>query len=192
LNTKEVILGPDTIEISNPDKVLYPSGWFHEAHIVDYYWKIADFMLPHIRNHPINMQRFPNGINGGGFYEKEIPDYFPDWIDRCAVNVKEKNEEQFQVLCNKASTLVYLAEQACITPHTWLCQAGRLDYPDKMIFDLDPPGMDFELVKFAARAMRELLHTIELESYLMTTGPGDYMSGPTRQQFNFGENCNFA
>jgi bifunctional non-homologous end joining protein LigD len=166
----EVHLGSTTIEISNPEKVLYPEDGITKADLVGYYQRIAETMLPHIREHPINMQRFPNGIEAGGFYEKEIPDYFPDWVGRTQVYLKGKDEMQDQVVCNDAATLVYLAEQACLTPHAWLSRADRLDFPDKMVFDLDPPDTDFELVKFAAKAVRDILNDVELKSFLMTTG----------------------
>jgi bifunctional non-homologous end joining protein LigD len=86
------------------------------------------------------------------------------------VSVKGKGETQSQVVCNDAATLVYLANQACITTHIWLSQVDKLDYPDKMIFDLDPPGEDFEPVRFAAIVLKEILDEVELKSFVMTTG----------------------
>jgi bifunctional non-homologous end joining protein LigD len=74
------------------------------------------------------------------------------------------------VVCNTPATLVYLANQACLTPHLWLSQVDQLDYPDKLIFDLDPPADDFEPVRFAARALRDRLQELELDTYVMTTG----------------------
>ncbi len=170
MGPKEERLRSNTIEISNPEKILYPDDGFTKADVVDYYRKIADSILPHLQDRPLNMQRFPEGIKSEGFYEKQIPDYFPDWIDRTEVYIKGREETQYQVVCNKAETLVYLADQACITPHVWLCRTKKLNYPDKMVFDLDPPGRDFEPVKFAAQALREILNEVELESFLMTTG----------------------
>jgi bifunctional non-homologous end joining protein LigD len=170
MRTKEVHLDDNTIEVSHPDKILYPDDGFTKADIVEYYSKVAPTMLPHIKDRPLSMQRFPNGIKAMGFYEKQIPDYFPDWVERVEIYVEEKDETQYQVVCNNAATLVYLADQACITPHSWLSRTGNLNYPDKMVFDLDPAGSNFETVTFAARAIRDLLDQIKMRSYLMTTG----------------------
>jgi bifunctional non-homologous end joining protein LigD len=115
------------------------------------------------------MQRFPEGIGRPGFYAKETPDYFPDWIERVEVEVLETGEKQPQVVVNNAATLVYLADQATITLHTWLSRAGRLDRPDKLIFDLDPPE-SFEDARAAARSLRALLDELALTAYVMTTG----------------------
>lgn len=170
MSDNQVQVNSRTVEISKPDKIMFPDSEITKRDLVDYYQKIAEKMLPHMREHPLNMQRFPDGIDGESFYEKAIPEYFPDWIDRADVNVKGKGEIQSQVVCNDAATLVYLADQACITSHIWLSQVDKLDYPDKMIFDLDPPGEDFEPVRFAARVLRDVLDEVELDSFLMTTG----------------------
>lgn len=163
-------LGSNTIEISNPQKIYYPSDGISKAEVVEYYHKIAETMLPHIQGRPLSMQRFPNGIEGPGFYEKRIPEYFPDWIERTEVHVEGDKETQEQVVCNSAAALVYIAEQGCITPHAWLSRAGKLEYPDKMVFDLDPPADDFGAARHAARALHKLLDAVGLASFLMTTG----------------------
>jgi bifunctional non-homologous end joining protein LigD len=193
MNNKEVRLGSKNIEVSNPEKVLYPDDGFTKANLVEYYDKIAATMLPHIQGRPINMQRFPNGISSGGFYEKEMPDFYPDWIGRAEVYLKGKDETQFQVVCNDAATLVYIAEQACITPHAWLSRSDKLDHPDKMILDLDPAGKNFKRVKFAAQALRDILDQIELKSYIMTTGSrGLHVVIPLDRSSDFDTTRDFA
>jgi bifunctional non-homologous end joining protein LigD len=116
------------------------------------------------------MQRFPNGIAADSFWQKEVPDYFPAWIERATFEIKEEQRAQTQVVCNNVETLVYLANQACITFHIWLSQIDKLDYPDKMIFDLDPPTDDFESVRTTATSIREVLTEIGLTPFVMTTG----------------------
>ena len=93
-------------------------------------------MLPHLRGRPVNMQRYPDGVDGPSFYEKKVPSHFPDWVR--TVEVEGVGGPQRQVVVDDARTLVYLAQQACITPHTWLCREGSLEKPDQLIFDLDP------------------------------------------------------
>jgi len=170
MNPKDIQVGSRTIEISKSEKLIYPDDGVTKAGLAGYYQKIAEIMLPHTRERPLSMQRFPDGIDENGFYEKQIPDYFPDWISRAEVEVKEDGETQQQVVCNDSATLVYLANQSCITPHIWLSRVGDLNYPDKMIFDLDPPGDDFEPVRFAAQALRKILEEVGIDPFLMTTG----------------------
>ena len=163
-------VGSHTVKLSSLDKVLFPDEGITKGDLIDYYRRIADTMLPHMAGRPISMHRFPNGIHKAGFYHKEVPDYFPDWITRAAVQVEEEGVMQLQVICDKPETLVYLANQACVTPHIWLSRADKLHYPDKMIFDLDPPGGEFDIVRLAARSLREILEDIGLASFIMTTG----------------------
>jgi len=170
MTEKTLKIGRHILHVDNLEKVLFPQDGITEGDLIDYYKRIADTMLPHVRDRPVTMQRFPDGIDGEGFYQKEAPDYFPDWIDRVSVMVKEEGTSQPQIVCQNAATLVYLADQACITPHIWLSRKDKLHHPDKLIFDLDPPDGEFEAVRFAARALHQLLEEIDLPCYVMTTG----------------------
>lgn len=167
---KKITVDNQTINLSSLEKVLFPGEGITKGDLIDYYRRIAEVMLPHMAGRPISMQRFPDGIVEEGFYQKEAPAYFPEWIDRVQVWVREEESQQPQVLCDNAATLVYLANQACITPHVWLSRQDRLEYPDRLIFDLDPPNDEFELVRNAALALREALRAEGLVSFVMTTG----------------------
>lgn len=181
------------VKVSNPDKLIFPKAGITKQDLVEYYRKIAPVMLPHIKEHPINMQRFPDGIDSNGFYEKEIPDYFPDWIDRVRVDVKEQNRSQDQVVCNKAATLAYLGNQACITPHIWLSRVDRLNNPDKLIFDLDPPADDFKPVREAAWMLKGILEAVGLKPFVMTTGSrGLHVITPLKHGVDFDTSRLFA
>lgn len=161
-------VGRREIDIPNLDKVLFPDAGITKRDLVDYYRRIAGTMLPHIRNRPLTLHRFPDGIDAKGFYQQNVSDYFPDWIAR--VRLAKEGGEVEHCMCNDAATLVYLAGQACITPHAWLARAGNPRHPDRMIFDLDPPGGDFTLVRFAAHTIRKVLEDIGLGGFVMTTG----------------------
>jgi len=167
--TDRIKVGSHTVEISNAEKVFFPEQGITKGDLIDYYLRIADTMLPYIRERPITMHRFPDGIEGEGFYEKEAPDYFPGWVKRVSVKLKEDGS-QLEIVCDNAATLAYLADQACITPHVWLSRADRLNHPDRMILDLDPSGNDFEQVRSAARLLKNLLEEIGLLPFVMTTG----------------------
>ena len=114
--TDTVTVNSHTIELSNLDKILFPDEELTKGELIDYYQRMAPMMLPHLADRPLTMHRFPNGINNEGFYQKEAPPYFPDWIRRVSVEVKEEGQSQEQVICDDVATLVYLANQACITP----------------------------------------------------------------------------
>lgn len=186
MSEKIMTLGSYTVHVSSLDKVLFPDDGLTKEDLIDYYRRIGKVMLPHMKERPLNMQRFPDGIGASGFYQKEVPDYFPDWITRVEVEVKEEGQRQPQVVCDKTATLVYLANQACITPHIWLSRVDKLDYPDRLIFDLDPPSDDFEPVRAAAGSLRQIVEEVGLAPYLMTTGSrGLHVVAPLDRRSDF-------
>lgn len=170
MSTQEFNVGTRTVTVENADKVLFPEANLTKRDLADYYARIAAVMLPHLKDRPLTLQRFPDGIGKEGFYQKKAPDHFPDWIRRVSIEVEGSGESQPQVVCDETATLVYLVDQACITPHIWLSRADKLHYPDKLVFDLDPPSDDFAPVRFAARAIREALDAVNLTAFVMTTG----------------------
>ena len=182
------------IHLEHLDKILFPEDGITKADLVDYYKRMAATMLPHMYDRPLTMQRFPDGIQESGFYQKEAPDYFPDWIHRVSIRVEEEGgAEQDQITCENAATLVYLANQACITPHIWLSRADKIDFPDKLIFDLGPPDHDFAPVRQAAKHLRDLLDSLDLQSFVMTTGSrGLHVVAPLDRTLNFDSVRDFA
>lgn len=161
--------GAHTVELTHPDKVLFPGEPpLTKRDLVHYYLRIAGTMLPYLDGRPVTMQRFPDGIEGEGFFQKEISESFPEWVAR--VTVPKEGGTVTHVLCQNAATLVYLADQACVTPHVWLSRVDKPHHPDRLIFDLDPPDDDFAPVRVAARLVDALLRDLGLTTYLMTTG----------------------
>lgn len=162
------------IEISNPDKVFFPESGITKGDLVEYYDRVGDVMAPHAMHRPIAMHRFPDGIQSEGFFAKQAPDYFPDWIARATLDKEDGTVTH--VVCEEKATLVYLADQGCITPHTWLSQADRPRHPDRMIFDLDPPegSGDVERLHDVVAAIGRLLDDLDVEGHVMTTGSSGY------------------
>lgn len=159
------------IELSNPDKVIFPDAEITKKELVEYYRKAAKTMLPHVEDRPMMLHRYPNGINEKDFYQKEISDYFPGWIDTIEVEVKkESKDKQEFVNCKSEATLAYIANQATLTPHVWLSKKKNLSHPDKMIYDLDPPKGEFEVVRECAKDFKKLFDELEMTVFLMTTG----------------------
>lgn len=186
-------IGDYNFEVSNEDKVLFPVAGITKGDIIEYYLRIAEHMLPHLRDRPVAMERFPDGIQTDGFYQKEVPDYFPGWIDRASVDRKEGSPIEMVVINNKA-TLAYLANQGCIALHGVLAKKDKQEQPDKLIFDLDPPEGEFELVKQCALDLLEYLkENTDLSARVMTTGSkGLHVYIHLPQQKTFDEIRTFA
>lgn len=183
--------GRYTVDTSNEAKVLFPDCGLTKGALIDYYESVSEHFVRHAADRPLTMQRFPDGIKKGGFFQKQIGDYFPDWINRARVRTKEG--EQQQVVCNNEATLAYLANQACVTAHLFLSRVDRLDVPDRMIIDLDPADDEFDSVRQAAKHCRRLLDELNLSSFVKTTGSrGLHVVVPLRRQAGFDEVREFA
>lgn len=167
--TETLLVDGHEIKVTRPEKILFPEDGITKGELVDYYHRIADTMVPYMHGRPLTMQRFPDGIDKEGFFQKEASNYFPDWIHRATLEL-EKGGIQHPVVCDNAATLVYLASQAMVTPHIFLSRIDKVRYPDKLIFDLDPPDNDFNDVRFAAKALRSALEADGYPVFLMTTG----------------------
>lgn len=185
-------VGSRKIELSRTDKVLFPDDGFTKGDLIEYCRFIAPHMVPFLRRRPLMLARYPDGLNGFSFYQKAISDYYPDWIHR--VTVSKEGGVVTHVLCDDAATLVYLANQAAVTLHVWLSRADKLDYPERMVLDLDPPGDDPSLVRWAALTARDFLRDeLGLTSWVMSTGSrGVHLSVPLDRKLPFDEVRHFA
>ena len=179
------------IQISRPEKVLFPEDGITKGELIEYYARIAPWMLPHLRDRPLTLERYPNGINTKRFFQKEASSYFPHWIQR--VTMEKVGGKVTHVVCNDTATLVYLANQACVTPHIFLSRLDKVQYPDQLVFDLDPQGDDFEVVRSTARAFKELLDELGLPAFLKTTGSrGLHVAVPLQRREEYEGVRNFA
>ena len=167
---EEITAGGMTVPLTHPDKVLFPAEGITKADLARYYADVAGAMLPWLRDRPVTMVRYPDGLGGERFFQKNVPSYFPAWIRRATVG-KEGGQVE-HVVCDKPATLVYLANQACIEIHAFTSRADKPGVPDQMVFDFDPPdGERFAGVRQAALQARELLeHDLGLASFVRTTG----------------------
>lgn len=155
--------------ITHPDKVLFPADGITKGELAAYYESIAPLMLPHIRNRPVTMERYPAGIGSKGFWQKDVSKGFPEWLDR--VDVPKKDGVVHHPLINDVRSLLWMANQNTITPHVWVSRVPTLYYPDVCVFDLDPPPDDEpEPLRVAALALRDLLDELGLPSWVKTTG----------------------
>ena len=173
--------GRRTITVSHPDKVLFPDDGIEKIDLARHYASVAPAMVPHTRDRPVTMHVFPSGLERDGIYIKKAPAHFPEWIGR--VTVEKQGGTVDMALANDAATLVFLANQNCITPHVWPARADDLTRPDRVIFDFDPPeGTKFSDIRAAARACGDLLRDLGLVPFAMTSGSrGLHVVAPLRR-----------
>ena len=184
-------VGRRSITLSNLDKRLFPDDGITKRDLIDYYDAIGSTMVPFVKDRLLTLERFPNGIGGTRFFSKDAPDYFPAWIE--TKTVPKKGGTVTHVVCNEKATLVYLANQACITLHAGLSRIDRVEHPDQLVFDLDPATDDFTIVRRAALAVRDLVGEVGLASFLKTSGSkGLHIVVPVDRSADFDEVRAFA
>lgn len=162
------------IAVSKPDKELYPGEGIDKAKVTDYFHRVAEAMLPHLRDRPLTLRRFPDGIGKDGFFQKQASDYFPGWI-RIEDVPQRGGGSVSHVVCTDEATLLYLANQACLEFHVFLSTIDDLDRPDRLVIDLDPAdGIDITQLRDTARELRDLFTEVGLRPYLLATGGRGY------------------
>jgi bifunctional non-homologous end joining protein LigD len=168
--TQEITAGGIPVPLTHPGKILFPADGLTKEDLARYYADVADVMLPWLRDRPITMVRYPDGLGGQRFFQKNASSHFPRWIRR--VEVGKEGGVVEHVICDKPATLVYLANQACIEIHGFLSRAGKVEVPDQLVFDFDPPdGQHFPDVRRVALWARDLLDgELGLTSFVRTSG----------------------
>ncbi|MFJ9538411.1 non-homologous end-joining DNA ligase [Streptomyces sp. NPDC101225] len=194
-DVRTVRAGRRAVRVHRPGKVLLPAHGDAEectkGDLADYHRSAAPLMLPQLRGRPLMLERHPDGLDGPRFMQKNTPDSYPEWITR--VEVAKEGGTVRHTVCDDTATLLHLADQAAVTLHRWLSRTGGLDRPDRMVFDLDPAGDDFEAVREAARLLGALLGELRLPSGLMTTGSrGLHVVVPLNGHHDFDEVRAFA
>jgi bifunctional non-homologous end joining protein LigD len=179
------------VEVTHADRVLFPADGITKRDLVDYYCEVADTMLPHLKGRPLNVQRFPRGIAEKGFIQQDFADTLPDWMS--GVEVEKEGGTLVHPVVERPEALGWLANQNCITLHMWQSRRGRLDIPDRLVFDLDPSDSDFAVVRATARAAAGVLEDVGLACYVQTTGSrGLHVMVPLRGDTGFDAARQFA
>jgi bifunctional non-homologous end joining protein LigD len=178
-------VGRRTVRISNPDKVLFPDDGITKAGLADYYAAVAPAMVEHTRDRPLNLWRWNRGIDHEVVIQQAIPKGAPDWVKRVTV-ARRRGGEVTHAVGGEAATLVWLANQNCITPHVWTARADKPDQPDRIVFDFDPPDDDdhshLEAIRAGALAIGDLLREKGLQPFAMTSGSrGIHVVAPLRR-----------
>jgi len=166
---KTVVIEGRVITLTNLQKIFWPDRDLTKAHLIKYYLEVAPLLLPHIYNRLLVMKRYPDGIAGEYFYQKECPAYAPEWVE--TYPVKHTRKVINYIVCNDTATLVWMAHQGCLEVHGWLSTVGNIDNPDLAVFDLDPAdGVSFRDVLRVALIVREMLETLGIKGYPKTSG----------------------
>jgi len=167
----ELNVAGKTLEVSNLGKVLYPKVGFTKGQVIDYYIRIAPVLLPHLKNRPITLKRYPDGVDGFFFYEKQCPAHRPSWVKTTEVPASREEGHIDYCLFNDLPALVWAANLADLELHTFLHKAGKIDRPSALAFDLDPgPPADIILCCRVALWLREVFEGHKLESFPKTSG----------------------
>jgi bifunctional non-homologous end joining protein LigD len=179
------------VEVTHPDRVLFPQNGITKRDLVDYYGEVADTMLPHLKGRPLNVQRFPRGIGEKGFVQQDFADTLPDWMS--GVEVAKEGGTLVHPVAEQPEALRWLANQGCITLHVWQSRRNRLHDPDRLVFDLDPSDRNFAVVRATARATAGVLDDLGLACYVQTTGSrGLHVVVPLRADTDFDTARQFA
>jgi bifunctional non-homologous end joining protein LigD len=158
------------VTVSNPDKLLWPAEGYRKRDLVDYYRGVARWILPYLRDRPLNVTRNPDGIAGKSFYQHDAAKHTPAWVRRERIWSPDANRDIDHFIVDDEDTLAYIANLACIPLHVWASRAGSLGQPDWCVLDLDPKGAPFAHVITLARALRDVATQLGLPSYAKTSG----------------------
>jgi len=181
-----ILVDKRRIELTHCSKLLFPHDGITKAALIDYYYAIAPHMIPLIKDRPLTLLRYVNGIDAEGFYQKEAGTYFPEWIMQAKVPKRSGGSTHY-VVVNNAASLIYLTNQLTLTYHAWLSTVDALNTPDKIIFDLDPAGSaTFADVKFVARVLHDYCMERNIQPLCMTTGSrGLHVIIPLKREHSF-------
>lgn len=162
---------PESVTLTNTDKVFFPKEGVTKGDVIRYYAQMVDYILPHLQQRPLTLKRTPNGIKDDGFYQKDVGDDLPEFVDTRKIASKSSDKDYLNyALCNNEETLIFLANYGCVEMHCWNSRVDKLDHPDHMVFDLDPPGTDFDLAREGAYHLIEILEGLEIHFGIKTSG----------------------
>jgi bifunctional non-homologous end joining protein LigD len=167
----EIEVAGKKVVVSNLEKVLYPAAGFTKGQVIDYYIRIAPVLLPHLKNRPITLKRYPDGVDGFFFYEKQCPSHRPDWVKTTEVPSQREEGKIDYCLMNDLPALVWAANLADLELHTFLHRAPAITRPTSLAFDLDPGApADMMLCCRVALWLRAIFDELGLQSFAKTSG----------------------
>ena len=196
--TDELQIGRRRVRLSSPDKLLFPADRVTKKDLAEYYEAVGPAIVPHLKNRPFTLKRYPYGIKGEAYFHKQAPKGKPDWLPTRQFRTwprESKGESRLVdfTLVNEPAALVWMVQMNCIDMNAWYSRVDKPDRPDYVVFDLDPPDGEFALCIRAAHLLHELLESLELRSYVKTSGAdGIHVLVPVARRYGFGETYAFA
>jgi bifunctional non-homologous end joining protein LigD len=195
--TPVVNQGRRELRLSNLDKLFWPDEGITKGDVIAYYRDIAEVLVPHLRGRPFTMKRYPDGWQGGHFFQKQAPSHMPSWIPREPLPASTREGEKKVIeyaIVNDELALMWMANMGCIDLHVWASRIDKPERPDWVMFDLDPAeGATFEDVVTVARLVKDTLDLLELESFPKSSGSrGIHILVPVARRHTFGDAREFA
>ena len=182
----------ERVQLTNLKKVFWPEDGYTKGDLIAYYDAIAPWILTYLRDRPVFLTRYPDGISGKSFYQKDAPVFTPDWVRTEMIGSGDGSENRFFVV-NDAETLRYLANLGTIPIHMWSSRVASIDHPDWMILDLDPKGAPFANVIQVAHTLKRILDDLELPSFPKTSGAsGLHILVPLGARYTYDQSRTFA
>ena len=180
--------------LTHLNKIYFPESGIRKRDLLAYYFRVGHLMLPLLKDRPMVLRRYPNGIREKAFFQKEAPESVPDWIERAIVHSEERGGEMPYLMANNLASLIYLTNLGCIDHNPWSSRSESQDLPDYVFFDLDPtPGTPFATVLKIARTIYAILHSIKLSCFLKTSGAsGFHIFVPLKPQYTYAQTRGFA
>jgi len=181
------------VKLTNPNKIFWPREGYTKGDLIAYYERAAPLLLPYLKDRPLVLTRYPDGIEGKSFFQKDAPDFVPSWVQTERIYSKDADREIDYFIVSDVETLRYVANLATIPLHLWASKLGSLDRPDWLVLDLDPKGAPFTDVVKVARSLHGILETLELPSYIKTSGAtGLHILIPLGARYTYEEARTFA
>lgn len=191
---KEITLDKHLVKLTNQDKIYFPEENITKGDVIDYYQSIARYILPYLKNRPLSLNRFPNGIEKQSFYQKDAGDHIPEWIKTTQVYSESNDKYIDYIYCNDKATLAYLNNLGCIDLNPWNSSLPDLEHPDYLVLDLDPSSKNtFDEVIETALQVNEVLKSIKIKGYCKTSGStGIHIYIPMGGKYDFDQVKDFA
>src|SRR5262249_11885039 len=183
-----------SLALTNLNKIYFPESGIRKRDLLAYYYRIADLILPFLKDRPLVMRRYPNGIEAKSFFQKEAPESIPDWLRRATIYSEERGGDMDYVMAGDRASLLFLTNLGCIDHNPWSSRADRQDYPDYVFFDLDPtPETPFSTVLRVARSIYRVLRAARLTCFLKTSGAtGFHIFVPLEPIYKYEQTRTFA
>lgn len=190
---KEVRIGRKKIKLKNLSKIFWPKEGYTKGDLINYYWEIAPFILRYLKDRPQSLLRYPNGIEGESFFQKNSSTLDVNWIKRVKIHSESLDKDIEYLLCQDKESLMYIINLGCIDLNPWNSRVGHLDKPDYLLIDLDPEAVSFDKVIDVALNIRELLEKLEIPSLPKTSGArGLHVYIPLHAQYIYEQVRKFA